>query len=185
MARRMARSVAPRMLCCSISSTGAEPKCAWIRPWVESPSNSPQSASRCAAVSSFESLTRPDFAAAHRPSRNARVTRTAPATTGPASAPRPTSSTPIRLSKPSIFFRSKLRSWRRFGMARSRGASAAPLHLRPRLAQRELVQLARGGDHLVGRPEMQLREVAQCAGAELLYDLVRLHLDERAGALLQ
>src|SRR5579859_7198075 len=51
---------------------------------------------------------------AQRPSRNSLVTKTAAATTGPASAPRPASSTPMRLAIPSICFRSKPRSWRRF-----------------------------------------------------------------------
>src|ERR1017187_6833764 len=162
-ARLIASFVAPRMLCSSISSTLADPKWAWIWPSAASASNSPQSASR-----------------------NSRVTRTAPATTGPASAPRPTSSKPIRLSNPSIFFRSKLRSWRRFGIGQSRSSPLpAPLHPLPGLGKRQLVQLACGEDDLVGRPEVELGEVAKGAGPEALDDPRRLLLDERPGALLQ
>src|SRR5258708_24903497 len=182
-ARRMASLVAPRMLTVSISATLAVPKFAWICPCAINSSNSAQSPVRSAAVICFESLTRPDLPTAQRPSRNSCDTSTAAATTGPARAPRPASSTPIRLLKPKICLTSNPRSWRRLAMRV--GWLPLPLLFFFRHGQRQFVELARRRNHLGARAGMQLGKMAERPSAEFLDEPRRLRLRFRAGALLE
>ena len=93
-ARRIAKRVAPRILCRSISSTLAVPLEAMRRLASHSASTMRKSRSRRVGESCLESFTPSHFSRKRRSSNQLRETNTLAATTGPASAPRPASSTP-------------------------------------------------------------------------------------------